>query len=159
MKCRYCQNEIADTTIKCGHCQEYPDGDQCANCFATVPKGALSCRYCQASMPRMAGAKEKIPQLEVKAELFPSFLFRFRLIPHEVTTDAEKLTFKAPGLFYLWTDSHEIPWNKVAGFSYRSGIFWDKVEIETRGQKPSIIIGLSKPNGSKVRAILQSLEI
>lgn len=29
------------------------------------------------------------------------------------------------GIFRLWLDEDEIPWNKIAQFNYRDGIFWD----------------------------------
>ncbi|GGW85815.1 hypothetical protein GCM10007391_19270 [Alteromonas halophila] len=63
-----------------------------------------------------------------------------------------------PGLFGLWRDSDEIQWSKVAGFSYRTGIFWDRIDIETRGQKPSTILGLDKSDGETLRNVLQKLE-
>ncbi|OBT11765.1 hypothetical protein A9267_03840 [Shewanella sp. UCD-FRSSP16_17] len=91
------------------------------------------------------------------AEVLASLLFRFRLLPQEIITDEDKITINSPGIFRLWNNTDEVPWNKIAGFNYRSGIIWDKIEIETRGQKPSIILGLSKQNSDELRKVLQSI--
>ena len=53
----------------------------------------------------------------------------------------------------------EIPWAKVAGFDYHSGIFWDSVRIETRGQSSSTVPCLGKSDGQRIRRLLQELEM
>ncbi len=47
---------------------------------------------------------------------------------------------------------------QIAGFDYRSGIFWDQVTIETRGQSSSKMTCLDKPDGERIRQMLQDLE-
>ena len=49
----------------------------------------------------------------------------------------------------------DIPWEKIAGYHYHSGWFWDGIEIQTRGQKANTIGGLSK---SCARTIKETLE-
>lgn len=162
MQCTYCKLEIPDDSIKCAHCQEYINGDICTQCKSTIPKGAFICKYCNFKTSTESAKSIqsiKMPHLFLKGSRIPSVLFRFRLLPHEVNTDDDKITIHTPGIFRLWCNSDEIPWNKIAGFRYRNGIIWDKIEIETRGQKPSTIIGLSKTNGSRIRKALQSLEL
>ena len=70
----------------------------------------------------------------------------------------EKIVISTPGLFNLSRQEEEIPWRKVAGFDYRSGIFWDQVTIETRGQSSSKMACLTKPDGKRIRQVLQQLE-
>jgi len=158
MICAFCKSEISDEAIKCPHCAEYTDGNLCPKCCSSIPKGAFICKFCGTSQPNRVISTQEQENLAFSCKILPSFLFRGRLIPQEILTDLDKVVIKAPGFFWLWCDQVEIPWNKVAGFSYRSGIFWDMIEIETRGQKPSHIVGLSKYDGQKIRSILQQLE-
>jgi len=157
MICDYCKNEIPDSAVKCGHCSEYTAGETCGECLATMPKGARVCRFCGNRIKSREKPTTHI-SLDMRAKILPTLLFRFRLLPHEIVADDEKIVVRTPGLFRLWENADEIPWNKVAGFAYRNGIIWDKVEIETRGQKPSVVIGIGKRDGSELRAILQNLE-
>jgi ribosomal protein L40E len=157
MICDYCKNEIPDEARKCGHCGEYTSGVVCDECYSTLPAKASVCRCCGSKVKRKAGAKTDI-SLDIRGRVLPSLIFRFRLLPHEIVADNEKVVINTPGLFRLWNNADEIPWNKVAGFTYRSGIIWDRVEIETRGQKPSVVIGIDKMEGPRLREILQNLE-
>lgn len=158
MQCAYCKNDLNEGSLKCHHCLEYTSGLTCHKCHSSLPREAVTCKNCGATLKRAANKTKKLQTLDFKCELLPTILFRGRLIPQEVETDIEKISVKAYGPFWLWCNTDEIPWNKVAGFSYRSGIIWDKIEIETRGQKPSVIVGIKKENGAKIRAILQDLE-
>ncbi len=157
--CHYCCSEIAAEAQKCRYCQEYQTELECSYCRASLPEHATVCRYCNNPVVRPDAPITSIPALTVYAELMPTLLFRFRLLPQEVCTDPEKIVINTPGLFRLWQNSDEIQWGKVAGFSYRNGIFWDRIDIETRGQKPSTILGLNKATGEKLRQILQKLEV
>ncbi|PHR98530.1 MAG: hypothetical protein COA78_26050 [Blastopirellula sp.] len=156
MICSFCHSDVPDGAIKCKFCSEFLVGQTCTQCLSTIPEEATACRYCGHRINKRK--LETNISLEIKADVFASLVFRGRLLPHEIVSDNEKIVIKSPGLFRLWENADEIPWNKVAGFTYRSGIVWDKVEIETRGQKPSVIIGLVKADGEKLREILQNLE-
>jgi hypothetical protein len=70
----------------------------------------------------------------------------------------EKILVRTPGVFNLSQQEEEIPWRKVAGFDYKSGIFWDQVTIETRGQSSTRMPCLAKSEGKRIRRILQDLE-
>ena len=70
----------------------------------------------------------------------------------------EKIVISTPGIFNLSKQEEEIPWRKVAGFDYRSGIFWDQVTVETRGQSASQMPCLAKSDGKRIRQVLQTLE-
>lgn len=95
----------------------------------------------------------------VTAELLPTFLHRGRLRPQVLTLTREKILVRTPGLFNLSRSDEEIPWGKVAGFDYHSGIFWDRVTIETRGQRSSTVPCLAKSDGERIRRVLRQLEI
>ena len=67
------------------------------------------------------------------------------------------LFYALPALSNLSRKEEEIPWKNVAGFDYRSGVFWDQV-IETRGQSSSKMTCLAKSDGKRIRQVLQDLE-
>ena len=157
MTCKYCQTEIPKNSIKCYQCSEYTSGIQCTECQSSIPDKAKICKFCGNRVNHSDCHTNRDP-LHLKAKLLPTFLFRFRFLPHEISSDSEKIVITTPGTFRLWENSDEIPWNKVAGFNYRDGIFWDRIEIETRGQMPSSIIGIGKEDGATIRTILQGLE-
>ena len=94
----------------------------------------------------------------VNAEALPTFLLRGRFLVQSINFTVDKIVISTPGHFNLSRQEEEIPWKKVAGFDYHSGIFWDKVTIETRGQSASTIMCLSKSNGNRIRQVLQALE-
>lgn len=157
MNCGYCNLDVPDGAVKCGHCGEYLAGQSCPDCLATVPEGAKVCRYCGGRFKKRRAGSADIA-LDMNARLIPTIFMRMRLLPQEIVADNEKIVIKTPGLFRLWENADEIPWNKIAGFTYRDGIIWDRVEIETRGQNPSTVLGIAKEDGSQLREILQNLE-
>lgn len=156
MDCPYCKHQLHADALKCGHCLEYLSQHVCPDCQSSLPKGAVVCRHCHYRFSQIAISATELT-MAFKAELIASVLLRFRLLPQEINTDVDKICINAPGLFRLWNNADEVPWNKIAGFNYRSGIIWDRIEIETRGQKPSVVIGLSKENSEQLRKVLQSI--
>lgn len=94
----------------------------------------------------------------VEARRFATVLQRGRFLPQTIHFTREKIVISTPGPFKLSSHEEEIPWRKVAGFDYRSGIFWDRVTVETRGQSSSTMPCLSKEDGRRIRAVLQQLE-
>ena len=156
MDCPFCKTPINSGAVKCAACLEFLSGLTCPDCSNTLPEGAKVCGHCQYRFSQISIDVTQI-SMRFNAEVLASLLFRFRLLPQEITTDEDKITIDSPGIFRLWNNTDEVPWNKIAGFNYRSGIIWDKIEIETRGQKPSIILGLSKDNSEQLRKVLQSI--
>ena len=65
-----------------------------------------------------------------------------------------------PDAWVLWLSrtDEEIPWEKIAGYHYHSGWFWDSVEIQTRGQKANQMGGLPKDQGQRIKEILERMK-
>lgn len=156
-RCPECGTEALDGAVRCAACGEVVAGKECPACLSRAKSEASVCRWCG---HRFAG-----PNLEVdveprtvRARVLPSVLFRGRFLPQEVELTHEKLVARTPGIFRLWTDETEIPWNKISGFNYRDGIIWDRLTVETRGQDSATVTGLAKAEGRDIRAVLQGLE-
>lgn len=155
--CSECKAEIPADALLCQCCGEAVDGIRCEQCKSVVHKDAKICKWCGSQLLTEKVTKQSTTGF-IKGEVLPSLLLRFRFLPHEVTIKEEKIVVRTPGLFRLWNQDDEIPWNKIAGFNYRNGIFWDQITIETRGQKGTSIVGLEKQQGQKLKSILESLE-
>lgn len=117
------------------------------------------CRWCGNRYERSRQRVQHFEPFDVTAELLPTVLQRGRFLPQTMRLTPEKIVILTPGPFRLSQKEEEIPWNKVAGFDYRSGIFWDQVTIETRGQSASKMTCLAKADGQRIRQVLQDLEI
>jgi len=118
---------------------------------------ARKCHYCGHDFAR----EEKIAIIEpyrAKASFLPTLLFRGRLIPQEILVSPEKIVIKTWGFFWLSHTDEDIPWEKIAGYHYHSGWFWDEIEIQTRGQKANSIGGLPKPCGQKIKETLERMK-
>jgi RNA polymerase subunit RPABC4/transcription elongation factor Spt4 len=133
--CPLCKEAISENAEICYHCGERITGKICEDCLTMCPENAKLCRWCGFKF-RQTTKRIGIEEFEIRAKHLPTFLFRLRLLCKSIRFNEEKVIVSTPGLFRLWVNEAEVPWNKVAGFDYRSGIFWDSVEIETRGQKP-----------------------
>lgn len=156
--CPDCLSEIPDAATFCRSCGERVEGKGCPQCGARNWPEASACRWCNhkygVSRPKVRGFEP----FEVTAQLLPTVLQRGRLLPQTVRVTPEKIVISTPGAFNLSRKEEEIPWAKIAGFDYRSGIFWDQVTIETRGQSSSKMTCLDKPDGERIRQMLQDLE-
>lgn len=85
-------------------------------------------------------------------------MIRGRLIPQEMHLSSEKIVIQTWGFFWLSRTDEDIPWEKIAGYHYHSGLFWDSVEIQTRGQKANTIGCLPKSSGRTVKEILERMK-
>ena len=99
-----------------------------------------------------------IEPFHAKASLLPTLVIRGRLIPQEIYLSTEKIVIKTWGFFWLSHTEEDIPWEKIAGFHYHSGWFWDSIEIQTRGQKSNTIGCLPKTSGRAIRDILEKMK-
>ena len=155
--CPECKSDIPDDADVCKSCGERIEGRQCPDCLSICKSEARICKWCNYGFEKGIRFVDFEP-FEIRANRPATFLFRRRLLPQKVRFTKEKIVISTPGLFGLTTYDEEIPWQKIAGFDYHSGIFWDLVTIETRGQTSSTIRCLKKKDGSKIRQILQQLE-
>ena len=78
-------------------------------------------------------------------------------MPQEIQLTPEQIIIRTWGYFRLSHTDEEIPWAKIAGYHYRSGWFWDGVELQTRGQAANRIDWLSKSKGPNIRDLLEKM--
>lgn len=155
--CPFCKSAMHAQAVVCATCGERVVGKPCEECRSLCPEDAKTCRWCGNRFIE-ASRQVAIDEFEIVASHIPTLLFRHRFLSQRAKFNEEKIIISTPGFFRLWVNEAEIPWNKVAGFDYRSGIFWDSVEIETRGQNPTTIGCLKKKDGERLREILRTLE-
>ena len=155
--CPECSSEIPDDAQVCKACGERIEGRLCPDCLSMCKTEAKKCKWCNYEFENVVGRADFEPFI-INADLLPTLVIRGRFLPQKISFNREKIIISTPGLFGLTVSEEEIPWQKVAGFDYHSGIFWDKVKIETRGQTSSVIGCLRKNDGLRIRHILQQLE-
>ena len=155
--CPDCLSEIPVEAQFCHSCGERVEGKQCGACGTRNWSEATICRWCghrYESAPRGVA----FDAFTVAARLLPTLIYRGRLLPQSISLTQEKIVIHTPGVFNLSQQQEEVPWRKIAGFDYRSGIFWDQVTVETRGQTKARMLGLAKSDGTRIRQILQDLQ-
>ena len=155
--CPDCLSDVPDNAEVCRHCGERIEGKRCPACGARNWNEATTCRWCGHAY-QGGPVNLSFEPFTVTAEQLPTLLQRGRLLVQSITLTREKIIVSTPGPFNLSKKEEEIPWRKVAGFDYRSGIFWDQVKIETRGQSSSRMMCLKKADGQRIRDVLQQLE-
>ena len=155
--CPDCRSEIPKEAVVCRACGERVEGKRCPDCRVRVDEEALRCRWCGYDFGAAPQGLDFEP-FSVTARGLPTFLQRGRFLPQTIRLDRDKIVVSTPGLFNLSVAEEEIPWHKVAGFDYLSGIFWDRVRIETRGQSSTFLPCLAKSDGKRIREVLQQLE-
>ncbi len=155
--CPECLSEIPDDAQVCRACARRVVGKPCPECAELSKSEALKCAFCGHSFAR----QQKVASVEAfhaKGVLLPTILLRGRLIPQEIQLSSEKIVILTWGLFWLSRTDEEIPWEKIAGYHYHSGLFWDSVEIQTRGQKSNSIGCLRKDEGQRIKQILEQMK-
>lgn len=155
--CPDCLSEIPAEAQFCRFCGERVEGKPCPACGVRNWSDAALCRWCGHQYEARRSPVQFEP-FKVSARFLPTILQRARFLCQTITLTEEKIVISTPGVFNLSKQEEEIPWRKVAGFDYRSGIFWDQVTIETRGQSSSKMPCLAKPDGRRIRQVLQDLE-
>jgi hypothetical protein len=148
---------MPETAEVCRACGRRIVGKVCPECAEVSKSVAKKCSFCGHSFAREA----KIAIIEpfsAKAELLPTFFLRGRFIPQEIGLSIDKIVIKTWGFFWLSHTDEEIPWEKIAGYHYHSGWFWDSIEIQTRGQKANTIQGLPKDSAQRIKVILEQMK-
>ena len=148
---------MPDQAAVCHACGRRIIGKQCPECAELSKAAARKCRYCGHDFAR----EEKIAVIEpfsAKASFVPTLLLRGRFIPQEIHLSSEKIVIKTWGLFRLSHADEDIPWEKIAGYHYHSGWFWDSIEIQTRGQKANSIVGLPKSCSRTIKETLERMK-
>jgi hypothetical protein len=155
--CPECCSEVPEAAEVCRTCGRRIVGKACPECAELSKSLAKKCASCGHSFAREA----KIAIIEpfsAKAELLPTFFLRGRFIPQEIALSIDKIVIKTWGFFWLSHTDEEIPWEKIAGYHYHSGWFWDSIEIQTRGQKANTIQGLPKDGAHRIKTILEQMK-
>ena len=132
-------------------------GKECPECCEVSKETAKRCAYCGHNFER----KEKIAKIEpfsAKASLLATLFLRMRLIPQEIFLTPEKIVIQTWGFFWLSRSDEDIPWEKIAGYHYHAGWFWDSLEIQTRDQTANRIRCLQKPDGLRIQEILEQMK-
>jgi hypothetical protein len=155
--CPECFAEVPENATVCSHCTRRIVGKRCPDCAEVAAQDASRCPWCGHNFAR----EKRIATVEpfsAKAALFPTFFLRGRLIPQEIHLTPEKILIQTYGFFWLSRTDEEIPWEKIAGYHYHSGWFWDHVEIQTRGQKANEMTCLPKQHGARIKEILERMK-
>ena len=155
--CPHCLSVTPEGATVCAACGRYLAGKHCPDCMETVPAEAGKCRYCGHSFAREARLADFEP-FSARADLLPTLLVRGRLIPQQIHLSPAKIAIQTWGLFGFSRTDEDIPWEKVAGFHYHAGWFWDAVEIQTRGQRANWIGCLRKTDGQRIKALLEGMK-
>jgi len=155
--CPDCLSEIPEAATFCRYCGERVEGEQCSACGVRNWSEATLCRWCGHRFEKHRAEVDFEP-FATSGQLLPTILQRGRFLPQTIELTQEKILVRTPGMFNLSQQEEEIPWRKVAGFDYKSGIFWDQVTIETRGQSSTNVPCLPKSDGRRIRKVLQDLE-
>lgn len=154
--CPDCLSEIPEAASVCRYCGSRVEGKTCPDCGSRCRSEARKCRWCGFEFEK--ALRLDFEPFSVSAGLLPTLLQRGRFLPQTITLTRDKIVVGTPGVLRLSHRDEEIPWEKIAGFDYRSGLFWDTIRIETRGQSSSSIPCLSKHDGRRIRGVLQQLE-
>ncbi len=155
-QCPDCLSEIPEAAVICRHCGERVQGKPCPDCGSRCAAEVRKCRWCGFEFEKTL--RLEFEPFTVQAAALPTLLQRGRFLPQTIALTREKIVVSTPGAFRLSQRDEEIPWEKVAGFDYRSGLLWDQVRIETRGQSSTAVPCLDKKDARRIRHVLQQLE-
>ena len=130
--CPECLSDVPENAQVCHACGRRIVGKECPDCREVSKETARRCPHCGHDFER----KEKIATIEpftARASLLATLLIRRRLIPEEIFLTPEKIVIQTWGFFWISRSDEDIPWEKIAGYHYHAGWFWDSLEIQTRG--------------------------
>ena len=156
-ECPECFSQIDGRASVCPNCNERIMGSRCPACLAMNSEGARLCRWCGTKLAT-ASATRKLSAFTIKADAIGALLINHSFHPQVAAFTQDKIVITTYGFFGLTSSDEEIPWEKVAGFKHHSGLIWDQVQIETRGQSSAVISCLSRQDGERIKQVMQGLE-
>jgi len=157
--CPECKKEIPQKAEVCFECSCRIVGTECGKCKSICKTDAVICKWCLNPLKTKYN-KEKLyfNSFEIKSELIPTVLFGMSFLCQTALFTKEKIVIKTPYSFGLVSKTEEVMWNKVTGFQHHSGIIWDNITIETRGQTTNNISFLSKNDARKIIDVLREFQ-
>ena len=153
-QCNACLSTIPAAACVCKACGTRIDGMQCEACLMLCPEEAKVCCHCGTSLKQKTSGLTEITPTSISSDTLATLILELSIHPQRVRIEHEKIVLTTYSFFGLVENNEEIPWEKVAGFFHRSGLFWDSIKIETRGQTSAIIGCLSKRNSRKLKSLL-----
>ena len=153
-QCHACLSTIPAGAHVCKVCGTRIDGTQCEACLMLCPEGAKVCCHCGTTLKQEASGLTEITPTTISSDSLATLILELSIHPQRVKIEHEKIVLTTYNFFGLVENNEEIPWEKIAGFFHRSGIFWDSIKIETRGQTSAVIGCLSKRNSRKLKSLL-----
>lgn len=157
MNCPFCKTVNQDGAIVCAQCTRYMTGKDCSYCAERVPEAAQVCRYCSHAFESTKVVAD-IEPFTVTADTLGTLVRNGRLLTQSVDISPDQIVVSTPGWLGLSKSEEEIPWSKIAGYNYHSGVFWDAIVIETRGQTANRISPLKKEDAQRIRDILSQMK-
>lgn len=155
--CPECLSEIPLQANVCKFCGQRIEGQKCQECLSFSPEGATTCGTCGNKFKKRLKVNLARP-LVITSKFIPTLFFEFNFAAQKASFSNDKIILSTPGFLGFTENKEEISWDKVAGFSHKSGVFWDNIYIETRGQTGVSIRCLDKDDSSRVKKVLQNLE-
>lgn len=156
--CHACLSVIPQAAVVCRACGTRLEGIQCSACRSFCPDDASLCRHCGSRLNKTNQNLPVISPMVIQADPLATLLLEWSLNPQRLALDSHKITLTSFSLFGLTAQHEELPWEKVAGFNHRAGLFWDAIAIETRGQTAANISCLTKRDAQRLKRVLQSVE-
>ena len=155
--CWACLSTIPAAAQVCCACGTRIEGIQCRACMIFCPEGARLCHCCGSGIHSERRKPLLIEPLVIEADAVATLLLQFSLNPQRVLVEGEQITLTSFSFFGFAANHEQLPWEKVAGYSHRSGLIWDSITIETRGQTSAVVNCLSKRSARKLKGILQGI--
>ena len=154
-QCKACLSSIPKNSTVCRECGTRIEGTQCEACLLLCPQGAKICCYCGNTLKRENSDLIEITPTTISSDSLATLILEFSIHPQRVRIESDKILLTSYSFFGLVENNEEVPWEKVAGFFHRSGLIWDSIRIETRGQTSAVISCLSKRNARQLKFFLR----
>ena len=156
-RCPECYSEILTESKVCPYCTIRIEGKKCKKCASFCKEEAHICAWCGNKLDNKLSLNNNFESFEISSEILPTILFRATFLPQRAVFSNEKITITTPQAFGLSYKTEEVFWSNITGFQLHSGLFWDSLSIETKGQSTNNLYALSKKNSKKILEIFRSM--